>query len=281
MSEPFRSAEGYHLVKVEERRTAKGAVEIRARQILIKVEPGSDTIDSLSTYIRGVTEAIREDGFEEAASKLGLAIRDVDPFPQGMFVQPLGLVPRIVNFAFNHRPGAVSYPIETASSVYIVKLIEEIPERVRPFEEVRDRLASEARAELADAAAKTLAENVRGEMISAGFEAASKARGLTVRATPPFKRMDEIPGIGGNTAFAAACRLLETNAASPPIKGRDRYYIIRVVERAEPDIARYGEERTALLDEMRNEAASRFMANWYQEIRDGAKVEDFRERQLR
>jgi peptidyl-prolyl cis-trans isomerase D len=280
ISGPFKSAHGYHIVKVEERRSSQTVPEVRARHILIKVEPGFDTIDSLSTFIRQVTEAIRDDGFEQAAAKLKLATRDIEPFAQGMFVKDLGFVPRIVSFAFNYRTGDASYPIETATSVHFVKVIEEIPERARHFEETRARLLDDARLARADAAARTRADAARADMIASGFEAGAKTHGLDVRTTPPFKQMDQIPGVGANTAFSAACRLLAVGAVSPPVKGLGRYHIIKLLERSEPDIAAYSKARGGLVEEMRNEVASRFMANWYQGIRDKAKVEDLRERRL-
>lgn len=279
-SEPFRTARGWHIAKLEERRTSQGALEARARHILIEVEPGADTIDSLSTVIRQLTEEIREDGFEKAAAARKLETRDVGPFPQGLFVADLGFVPRIVSFAFNYRTGDASYPIETASSVHFVKVIEEIPERTKPFEEVRNRLLDESRTARAEAEARARADAARSEMIVLGFEAGALARGLAVQTTPPFKESDQIPGVGANTAFAAACRLLAVGAVSPPIKGFGRYHIIKLLERSEHDVAAYAHARAELLEEMRNEISSRYMANWYQGIRDKAKIEDLRERRL-
>lgn len=281
ISEPFKSQYGYHIVTVTGRRTEKGAEEIHASHILVKIEPGTDTIDSLSTFIRDLTAAIRDDGFEAAAAAMKLATRETEPFPQGMFVKDVGFVPRIVSFAFNHRTGNVSYGIESESKVYFVKILEEIPERVRAFEEVRPQLAAELRSSRADEAAKTRAAAVRRSMIANGFGPGAAEHGLAVQSTPPFAAADQIPGIGANTAFSAACRYLAIGGVSPPIKVQNRYFIISVVERTEPDAAAYGEARTALLGEMQNEEASRFMANWYQSIRDEAKIEDLREKPLR
>jgi peptidyl-prolyl cis-trans isomerase D len=280
ISEPFKSARGWHIVKLEERRTAQGAAEARVRHVLVEVEPGADTIDSLSTFIRRVTETIRDDGFEQAASKLSLPVREIEPFAQGMFVKDIGFVPRIVSFAFGNKAGSTSFPIETASTVYFVKVVEEIPERTRPFEDVRERLLADARLARADAAAKARADAARKDMIANGFEAGARAHGLDIQTTPQFKRMDQIPGVGGNTAFSTACWLLPLGAVSPPVKGQGRYHIIKLVERSELDVAAYGQARAGLVDEMRNEIASRFMANWYQGIRDKAKIEDLREKRL-
>jgi hypothetical protein len=45
-------------------------------------------------------------------------------------------------------------------------------------------------------------------------------------------------------------------------------------------MAKYVEARQGIVSDMRNEVANRFMANWYQGVRDNAKVEDLRERPL-
>lgn len=280
ISAPFRTQLGYHIVQVEERKTENGVEKIKARQILSKVELGTDSMDSLTAYVRDLSQEIRKDGLEKAAAARKLKTFDSEPFPDGMFIKDLGFVPRIVNFAFNNKVGNVSYGIETPASVYFVKILEETPERVKPIEEVRSRLVDELRREHAAAAARAKADAVRRDMIANGFEAGAKAHGLFVKVTPAFKQGDQIPEIGTNSAFAAACPFLALNAVSPPIEMPGRFFIISVIERAEPDPVAYGQARTTIVEEMRNESASRFMANWYQGIRERAKVVDLRDKPL-
>jgi len=117
-------------------------------------------------------------------------------------------------------------------------------------------------------------------MIAGGFEAVARAKNLAVKETPAFKGGEQIPEIGTNTPFQVACTFLAVNAVSPPIQGQGRCYIIKVVDRTEPDMAKYTEARQGIIDALRNELANRFMANWYQDLRDKAKVEDLRERPL-
>lgn len=280
ISAPYRTQLGYNIVKVEERKVENGVEKVKARLILAKVELGTDSMDSLTAYVRDLSQEIRKEGLEETARARTLKTFDSEPFPKGMFVKDLGFVPRIVNFAFNNKTGSVSYGIETPSSVYFVKVIEETPERVKPLEEVRSRLVDELRREHAAAAARAKADAVRRDMLASGFEAGAKAHGLVVKVTPAFKQGDQIPEIGTNTAFAVACRYLAPNAVSPPIEMPGRFFIASVIERSAPDLAAYSEARKTIVDEMRNESASRFVANWYQEIRDKAKVVDLRDKPL-
>jgi hypothetical protein len=198
-----------------------------------------------------------------------------------MFIKDLGFVPRIASFAFNYRKGSVSYGIDGETSIRFVKVIEEIPEQVKPFEQVRPQLVEELRASREADAARAVAESLRKDLLSGGsFDAVAKAKGFTVKETPSCKAGDPIPEIGTNTTFHAACKFLAVNAVSPPIKGQGRYYLIKVIERAEPDMAKYVEARQSIVNEMRNEIANRFMADWYQGIRENAGVKDLREKPL-
>jgi hypothetical protein len=247
----------------------------------MKVEPGTDTVDSLQNVLKDVSTEIRSKGFDKTAADRKLKVLNPEPFPQGMFIKDLGFVPRIVSFAFNYKTGSVSYGIDSDAAIYIVKILEEIPEGVRPFEEVRAQLAEELRTDRAAEAAGSIAESIRKEMIATGnFDAVARAKGLAVKETPAFKENDQIPEIGANTPFQTACKYLAINAVSPPIRGQGRFYIIKVVERTEPDMTKYAEGRQAIVDALRSELANRFMANWYQGIRDKAKVEDLREKPI-
>ncbi|HEY5132537.1 MAG TPA: peptidylprolyl isomerase [Candidatus Krumholzibacteriaceae bacterium] len=281
ISEPFRTQLGYQIVKVEERKSGKGVEEVHARHILAKVEPGTDTVDSLQTALKDISTEIHSKGFDKTAADRKLKVVNPEPFPQGMFIKDLGFVPRVASFAFNYKAGSISYGIDSDAGIYIVKILEEIPERVKSFEEVRAQLAEEFRTDREAEAARSIAGSIRKEMIAGGaFDAVARTKGLAVKETPAFKENDQIPEIGANTPFQTACKYLAVNAVSPPIKGQGRFYIIKVVERTEPDMAKYAEGRQAIVDAMRNELANRFMANWYQGIRDKAKVEDFREKPI-
>ena len=282
LSEPFRTQYGCHIMQVEERKTESGADKVRARHILMKVEPGTDAVDSLNTLIRDLSGDIQSKNLEKTAADRKLKTYDTEPFPPGMFIKDLGFVPQIVSFAFNNKTGSVSYGLATESKVYFVKILEELPERVKPLEEVRPQLIEAIRTDREAEAAKKIAEALRREILSGGnMEAAARAKGFTVKETPRFKENDAVPDIGTNTVFSAACKYIAAGTVSPPIKGTNRYYIIAVVERIEPDMAKYVEARKTLVEEMRNESAQRFMANWYQGIRDKAKIVDLREKPLK
>lgn len=281
ISQPVRTEFGYHLISVEDRKTENDVEKIKARHILMEVDLGYDTIDSLRTELEELKEAILDKGFDRAAEKRGIEVHNPPPFARGSFIQGFGYKPGIINFAFNHRPGAISSAIETEASVFLVKILEVIPERHKPLEEVRDQLIAEIRIERAQEETRKKAEAIRRAALTGGdLESTAHERGLTVETTPLFTESESVPGIGVNTAFAHACHQLPVGELSPPIKGRNAFYLIRVSERTEPDMEAFSERRTEILNQLRSELATHFIAGWYDEIRQDAEVVDLRERTI-
>ncbi len=281
ISEPVRTEFGYHLIQVEERKMEEGEEQIKVRHILMKVDLGYDTVDSLRTVLDEVLEEIQEKGFERAAEERGMPVLEPAPFARGSFIQDLGYQPRIINFAFNYKPGDISSSLETEKAVFIVKIIEEIPESYKPLESIREQLVERIRQERAEEKTRTTAESMRRETLTGGdLESVAHARELEVQETPLFGEDESVPGIGINTAFAHACHLLPIGELSAPVKGRDAFYLIMVTERTEPDMEEFTKRRPEILNQLRGEMASRFIAGWYDEIRQSAEVVDRRERTL-
>jgi len=281
VSKPVRTTYGYHLIKVEEKKFEDGAEKVHARHILLKVEPGYETIDSLSTLIKNLTESIRKKGFEKAAAEAHLDIITPEPFAEGSFIKGLGYLPQIVDFAFNHTPGKVSSPIETEEAVYFVKVADRIPEHVKPLEEVKVAVVDRIRRKRMEETARKIAEEIRLDILSGqSFESAAAKRNLEVKETPMFKLHSNIPDIGTNTAFARACYLLPPNRVSPPIEEPNAFYIIKVLEKSDPDMDLYTKQRDDIMMQLQSEKSSRFIASWYDQIRKRAKIVDLRERTL-
>ncbi|MBN1886274.1 MAG: peptidylprolyl isomerase [Candidatus Krumholzibacteriota bacterium] len=278
VSEPVRTPFGYHLVKMEERDTVDGVEQVHVRHILMEVEPGYDTIDSLRTVLRDVIEEIKDRGFRETAEARGLQYDEPEPIARQAFIPGIGYNPRIINFAFNHRAGQISSTIESEDMVRFVKILEEIPEGRKPLDEVRETVAERILLDRRRAAARETAAEIRREAATSGdLESAALSRSFEMLETPRFRRDDAVPGIGANTAFATAAHTLAVGELSPPITGSDAYYLIVVTERDEPAAEIFADRRPLLLQQARTEMTRRFLANWYEKVRANAEVEDLRE----
>ncbi|MBU8920860.1 MAG: peptidylprolyl isomerase [Bacteroidales bacterium] len=282
VSMPVRTEFGYHLIKTEEKKSENGEEQVKASHILMKVDPGYDTIDSLSTLIAEITDTIENEGFENTAEMMKLDMIDVEPFIRGAFIKDFGYLPRIVNFAFNYEKGTVSGPIESEDAIYYVKVSGEIDERPRPLEEVRNQLIEMIRYDRKTELSRDTARSIRQEAVTSGdLEAVAHSRELEFSTTPPFKVDDAIPGVGSNTNFALASFELPVNRISVPVMGQNEWYIIKVISRTAPDMVAFADQRQAISNEIMQERSYDFLSMWYKQLRDDAVVEDDRELTLK
>ncbi len=278
ISGPVRTSYGYHLIRTEEKKQEDGEEKVRASHILMKVEPGYDTTDSLSTLFRDLDEAIRNEGFEKGAASKGLVTIDTEPFIKGAFIKGLGYQPRIVNFAFNHEPGTVSSAIQTEDATYFVKVLERMPEKTRSLEEVRDLVVEKIKYERKVSRAEKIAETIKQDALAGGnLETAARAMGFELLETPPFKIADEIPGIGAGSNFAMACYELPSGRISVPVKGQNEWFVIRVQSKSLPDLNEFAKQKDQIRNEMMQQASYDFLSEWYGKLRETADIVDDRE----
>ncbi len=281
ISEPVRTNFGYHLIKTEEKTVEDEIEKVKASHILMRVEPGYETIDSLRTLLSDFRETITEKGLTTAAADFGIDVTEPEPFVQGSFIKDHGYLPRIVNFAFNNDVGKISSTLETQQYVYIVEVIEIIGESTMPLDEVKLQLAGRIRTERRENAALETARQLRAMATTGGdLEAAAHSFELEVVETTPFTIDQSIPGIGTGTGFAVAAYELQTGRIGPPVKGNQEWFIIQVIDRSPGEPSEMAAQRQAILQQLRQKSASRFLALWYDKLRQDAVVVDNREMTL-
>ncbi|MBN1164212.1 MAG: SurA N-terminal domain-containing protein [Candidatus Krumholzibacteriota bacterium] len=281
VSQPVRTEFGYHLIKTVDKKTEEGEEKVRARHILMSVNPGYETRDSLGTLIQETNEMILEKGFAAGAAAKGLEVKKLPPFARGAFLPGYGYLPNVIDFAFGHKKGKISHAIESESSIYYVKVLEVIPERTKNLDEVRTELVEKIRRQRNEQAARKIADEIRRQaLISGDLEAAAHSQELPLQETPLFKMEDRVPDIGVNTTFAAACHRLPLNNISSAIQDGQAWYIIQVVERTAPDMNQFAQQRDNIHGQLVQDQAIHFMASWYEVVRENAKVEDYREMTL-
>ncbi|ROR31999.1 SurA N-terminal domain-containing protein [Inmirania thermothiophila] len=186
VSEPVRSAFGWHLIEVLERRGGEGrpfeavretlAEELRRRQAEQRYFELADRLATLAYE--------NPQSLEPAAEALGLAVKTTDWFSpeQGAGIAADARVRAAAFSAAVLEEGLNSDPLELAPDrMVVLRVIEQRPERVRPLEEVRDEVAAAVRAEKAAREAEALAERLRGRL-AAGEDPqqVAAAQGLAV-----------------------------------------------------------------------------------------------------
>lgn len=140
ISKPFRSQFGYHIVKVIERRSAKG--EVKVAQILI-ASPESKGEAGLAAARKRV-DSVQNDlkkgmSFEDAVKKYSddkYSVNDNGVLPTFGVGR---MTPDFEKAAFGLKnPGDVSEPIKTSYGYHIIKLVAKYP--LKPFDSLQSQI---------------------------------------------------------------------------------------------------------------------------------------------
>ncbi len=277
ISEPVKTKFGYHLIKVEEKKVIDGTEKVHARHILLKIEPGFATLDSIETLVGEVREDILNEGFEEAARMNGLEVKEPEPFHKRGMIDNFGYLPNVLNFAFNYQVNDISMSIQNENAFYFVKIMEKIPERIKTLEEVKDQLVENIRELRVERKTEEYARSIRGRILSGGsFKKIAREADLEVQTTPLFGIDDKVDDMPAGSLFAYVSHQLEEGELSPPIQQGSSFYIIEVTEIEKADMDRLSEERDEIASQLHQESLRNHFTEWYKSVRDDAEVVDNR-----
>lgn len=206
LSEPVRTAFGYHLIKATER---KGDT-LALRHILVSVRQADSSAqvtdrraDSMSTIAAGATEPAR---FDSAAKVLGLLVTQI-PVQEGQTAMYAGRqVGGLAGWAFQGLAiGETSDLIDDDQGYYLVRLDSLRVGGKQSFENVKDEIITVLKERAAAAALQPKAEAILADARSTGLAAAATKAGVKSESAGPFVRTGFVPGLGYlNEAVGAA-----------------------------------------------------------------------------
>jgi len=221
--------------------------EVRARHILAKVVEGaSEKVEQeAKKKMEGLLAKVsagedfaklaKENSDCPSSSKGG----DLGFFGRGQMAKPFE------DTSFSLEVGQVSDVVKTEFGYHIIKVEERKEAETQEFEqvadEIRTKLTDEKALELADEAAERAHEKIGDSPDLAAF---ARQNGLKLTTTDFFKRMDEIEGLGRSYQFANAALGLSKNAVSPVVKGRNRYFLIKLLDERPPIVLPFDEVKT-------------------------------------
>lgn len=234
VSTPVLGADGYHLLKVDSRKSDS----INVRHILKRIaQTDSNALrtdrraDSLSRIAAAATDPQR---FDSAARVLGLTPERVTAVEDQPLFTTFGVAAGVSAWAFGgSRPRDVSDLFDSDEAYYLARLDSLIEGGTAPFEDVRadirGLLLSRRKADLMAAQAASFTARARATTL----ETAARERDLTVTRSNPFSRSTFVPGLGRLNAAIGAAFSLPIGAISEPMATDDGVFVIRVDRRVE------------------------------------------------
>ncbi|TGE22007.1 peptidylprolyl isomerase [Hymenobacter aquaticus] len=152
VSQPVRTRFGYHIIKVNDVRTAQG--EIKVAHLMIRATPGMPKADSV-TAKKKIDELYSRLQRNEPWDKLVAQFsEDAGSAANGGELPPFGtgrMIPSFEEAAFRlQKPGDLSAPVQTPYGWHLIKLIEKQP--VPKFEDMeaslKSKVSKDSRSEL-------------------------------------------------------------------------------------------------------------------------------------
>ena len=273
VSDPIRSAIGFHVLRVTEKQeeTSQPLEEVReAIENTLKNERATARADALARAIAAEVETPED--LEQAAASRGFELQESGFVGRGEPILGLGFAPQVSAEAFQMEQGEVAGPIQTPTGPAFVTVAEFQEPAIPPLDEVREDVARDVRRRKALERAREAADGAAGSLQGAeDFEAAAEAAGLTVGTSELVARGAAFPEVGASAAVERAAFELPVGGVSGLLEaGGDTLAVVRLVEREDvtpEQLAEGGDAiRGELLQNRRNEFYSAYMGRVQEQL---------------
>jgi peptidyl-prolyl cis-trans isomerase D len=282
ISDPVLSQFGYHVILLHDKRKEKGdsAEKIEVSHILLKINPGTETVDSLTSRAEELRGIAQKSGLEAAAKEAKLAVEKTPIFEKGNLT-PLGgnYIQGVSSFAFGQFEAKekISEPLQAEDGIYLFARDAKF-EKGRDFERAKPLIAGIlAREEKIDLAKKEL-EARKPAIASAPQDALPPRLGKAVLDSTAGGLVSAdswVPGFGYSSPNLFAVFALPVGQWSP-VYGSDQGAVTaKVTEKAFPTEQEIAAKAQASLSQGGDAyTASGLYQEWIANLPNTAKVEN-------
>ncbi|CAK0751024.1 peptidyl-prolyl cis-trans isomerase D [Azospirillaceae bacterium] len=274
VSEPLKSALGWHVIKVTKlvpattRKFAEVHDEVAAD--LRRERAG----DGISRFANRVDDALAGGAtLEEVTARFAIPLIRLDAVdsaglrPDGSAVDGIPDLAQILQTAFSLAQGGRSPMTELADNSWFTVRVDSLtPSHLRPLEEVRDQVIAGWKAEQRAKAAAAKADEILAQLkAGATVEAVAKANTLPAATTEPLTRDGRAAGKVPAALVATLFTLAPGEAAKAA--GGDGQIVARLKEIQPADPAAAGEALTTLGEQLRQGVAADIIGQYTTALR--------------
>jgi len=276
---PILTQYGYHVIKVNDKRTVESNEQVNASHILLTIQPGRGTENELKDIASIFALEATEFGFFALADSLGLEIQDSNGLrKESIFVDNFGVGRSAVNFAFNNVEGSTSDAIKNDNFYGVFFLDKVDKETVISFEDVKEDLKNEFLSEFKKNHIKTLAESIKDNNQSkmnlseiyqdnGNLEYVSETNSALIGS---FESIGKSNFIVGALAGAQEGDIL---GPLPTLRGQA---FLRVIDISDVVMNDFEEKKDSIKFSLLIDRQNAIWGNWLQALRDNADLKDYR-----
>ncbi len=239
----FRMPERVHarhiLLKTEGKSDAeKKALMAKAEDLLKQLKNGADFAELAKKY--------SDDGSKDQGGDLGW-------FTHGQ------MVPEFDSVAFSLKPKELSGVVTSQFGYHIIQTLEKDPAKLKPFEEVKDELAKEVRAQAVTDKMQMLGDQMHADLVKSPKSAAEIAKkyGADLIVVPSAAPGEAIPGLGVNPEIDSTLASMKPDEVSSElVLPNNRMAVVILNSRTPGRPAEFSEVQAQIRDKLVNDKAA-------------------------
>ena len=276
---PILTDYGYHVIKINDKRTVENNEQVNASHILLTIQPGRGTENELKDIASIFALEATEYGFLSLADSLGIEVQDSNELrKESIFIDSFGVGRSAVNFAFNNVEGSTSEVIKNDNyfGVFFLDRIEK--ETILTFENIKEELKNEFLSEFKKDYLKTLAESIKEEnQDEMNFsEIFDKNDNLEYVAETNSALIGSFESIGKSNFVVGALSNAKEGDIIGPLPTIRGEVFVKVIDIADVVMSDFEEKKDAIKFSLLIDRQNAIWSNWLQALRDNADIKDYR-----
>ncbi len=272
---------GFHLIKVDDKKTENGTEQVKASHILMKITPAPSRIADIESAARYFSEDSKEAGFTVQAEASKYEVKTTNPFEEGSsFIPGIGKNLAVKNFAFSANLNDVSgiYRLDQGYAVFSLQNIE--PAGYREIESEKRSIENRVKLEKAKVKAHEFAARFN-DAVQAGTDfksiaASDTSKVLRSAISSLFSIDASVSGVGRYTDFNATAFSLEPNQTSNLIETERGFYYLKLLEKTAFDSTAFVSQKESSRSRLLSQKRNLIFQEWYDQLKEDADIVDNR-----